>query len=66
MLRDPVLGPEGNSLFEDMSDLQQDSRYKEGWPVSLTIGVVVSQPMDFRTVETKLQQGAYECIWVIT
>lgn len=36
LLRDPVLGPEGCSLFENMDALQQDPRYKESIPFPLS------------------------------
>lgn len=61
-----MLGPEGSSLFEDMDALRQDSRYRESHPLSLSLVIVVSQPMDFRTIEAKLQQGVYELILVFT
>ncbi|KNB43114.1 hypothetical protein JH06_3064 [Blastocystis sp. subtype 4] len=50
LLRDPQCGPEGCSIFDDLTPLLDDPHYRE----------VITHPMDFSTIAKHLQEGKYE------
>ena len=60
LLRDEKCGPEGASLFEDVSELMKQDAYKTSSCCHSSSCVGALHPMDFRTIEEKMKRGEYE------
>lgn len=59
ILRGSNTCPEGCSIFDDMSELLSDSHYCSSNDSDDWWTLVISNPMDFKTVNKKLEEGQY-------